>query len=260
MLRTPISPPLSHLIAGSVLVLCAANTQAKGLFDTDPAEGGFYASGFIGAGFLSDTDFAGSQDPAPGSPGVFGAPANVEAEFDTDVYFGGAIGYRLPFKFLTYFQPRLDLEVSYLDAQVDAGAFNGGDQIFGGSQERLFILGNSLTEIIWSEDQVIIPYIGGGIGVGIIDNNISYFPNNGIATAPTFAVQGDDTALTTHTTIGVTIPVNDQFEVYGEGRYLLSFDVDDERTFIGDGGETFNATIDDDPDAFSVTVGMRWRF
>ena len=258
-LTTKKRPP-SRLLAIAALILCATGAQAKGLFDTDPAEGGFYVSGFIGAGFANDTDFDGTQDPALGSPGLAGAPANVEAEFDTDAYFGGAIGYRLPYKFLTYFQPRLELEISYLDADVDGGAFNNGDQIFGGSQESLFILGNSFTDIIWSENQVIIPYIGGGIGVGIIDNNINYFPNNGIATAPTFAVQGRDTGLATHTTIGVTVPITEQFEVYGEGRYLLTLNIDDERTFVGDGGETFNANVDDDPDAFSLTVGMRWRF
>lgn len=251
---------LAQLAAGTALVLCGAGVQAKGLFDTDPAEGGFYLSGFVGAGFANDASFNGTQDPAAGSPGIAGAPADIDADFDTDVYFGGAVGYRFPYKFLTYFQPRLELEISYLDADVDGGSFNGGDQIFGGSQESLFILGNSFTEIIWSENQAVIPYIGGGIGVGIIDNNITYFPNNGIATSPTFVAQGSDTGLATHTTIGVTIPVNEQFEVYGEGRYLLTLNVDAERTFVGDGGETFNADVDDDPDAFSLTVGLRWRF
>lgn len=251
---------LSQLTAGAVLLLCVANAHAKGLFDTDPAEGGFYVSGFIGAGFPNDASFDGTQDPAAGSPGLAGTPAEIDADFDNDVYFGGAVGYRLPYKFWTYFQPRLELEISYLDVDVDGGAFNGGDQTFGGSQESLFILGNSFTEIIWSENQAIIPYIGGGIGVGIIDNNILYFPNNGVATAPTFAVEGSDTGLATHTTIGVTVPVNEQLEFYGEGRYLLTLNVDADRTFIGDGGETFNARVDDDPDAFSLTVGLRWRF
>ena len=168
--------PLKQLAVGAAALLCVANVHAKGLFDTDPAEGGFYVSGFVGAGFANDAGFDGTQDPAAGSPGTFGAPAEIDAEFDTDVYFGGALGYRLPYRFLTYFQPRLELEVSYLDAGVDGGSFNGGDQIFSGSQESLFILGNSLTEIIWSENQAVIPYFGGGLGVGIIDNNIQYFP------------------------------------------------------------------------------------
>lgn len=248
------------LITGLILAMSATTAQAKGLFDTDPAEGGFYVSGFVGAGFQNDADFGGTQDPAAGSPGLAGADADVEASFDTDVYFGGAIGYRLPYKFLTYFQPRLELEVSYLDAGVDGGSFNGGDQIFGGGQESLFILGNSLTEIRWSDNQAVVPYIGGGIGVGIIDNNLTYFPNNGVATSPTFAVQGRSTGLATHTTIGVSIPVNEQLEVYGEGRYLLTLDIDGERTFVGGGGQIFNADVDDDPDAFSLTVGLRYRF
>jgi len=249
-----------QLALGGVILFCVANAHAKGLFNTDPAEGGFYVSGFAGAGFPNDVRFKGTQNPAVGSPGLAGSPAEIKAGFDTDVYFGGALGYRLPYKFLTYFQPRLELEVSYLDAGVDGGSFNAGDQTFAGSQESLFILGNSLTEIVWSEDQAIIPYFGGGIGVGIIDTTIRYFPNNGIATSPTFAAKGRDTGLTTHTTLGVSIPVNDKFEIYGEGRYLLTLGVDAERTFIGDGGATFNADVDDDADAFSLTLGLRWRF
>ncbi len=251
---------ISHLLAGTALLFCSATTQAKGLFDTDPADGGLYLSGFVGAGFPNDANFSGQQDPALGSPGTAGAAADISASFDNDVYFGGAVGYRLPYKFLTYLQPRVELEVSYLDTDVDGGAFNDGDQIFGGSQESLYIFVNSFTDIIWSEDQAIIPYFGGGIGIGVIDNDITYFPNNGIAAAPTFGVQGQDTGLASHTTLGVSIPVNDKLEVYGEGRYLLTLDVDDERRFIGGGGEIFNADVDDNLDGFSLTLGLRFKF
>ena len=251
---------LVQLAAGAALLMAGNHVQAKGIFDTDPAEGGFYVSGFVGAGFLGDADFDGTQDPAPGSPGVVGAPANVDVDFDTDVYFGGAVGYRLPYRFLTYVQPSLELEISYIDADVGSGSTNGGDQSFGGSQERLFIFVNSLAEIIWSEDQAFIPYIGGGLGAGFIDSSIEYFPNNGVATSPTFAVQGTDTGVTSHTMLGVRIPVNEQFEIYGEGRYVLSLNIDADRRFVGDGGETFNARVNDDLDAFTLTAGLRWKF
>jgi len=96
--------PLMQLALGGVILFCVANAHAKGLFNTDPAEGGFYVSGFAGAGFPNDVRFKGTQNPAVGSPGLAGSPAEIKAGFDTDVYFGGALGYRLPYKFLTYFR------------------------------------------------------------------------------------------------------------------------------------------------------------
>lgn len=241
--------------------------MAQGLFGSEPAESSFYVSGFIGAGFVGDSSFSGTQNPDPAIPAavggsVAGAVAEVDLDFDTDIYFGGALGYQLPFQFFGLFHPRIELEVSYLEADIDSGSFNGGNQVFSGTQENLFIFLNNFTDIKWREDQNVVPYFGGGLGVGIIDTNAFYFPPAAaFAPQPAFAVQGEDTGFATHTTIGATVFISDQLEVFGEGRYLQTYGIDAERRFLG-GGTTdlFNADVSDRPDGFTLSGGIRFRF
>ena len=134
--------------------------------------------------------------------------------------------------------------------------------MFSGDQSTLFVLINNYTDIRWTDNQVIIPYIGGGLGVGIFDTNIAYFgPTAPFAPAPAFILEGEDVGFATSTAIGLTIAANDNFEIYGEGRYLKTYGVDADRNFFG-GTDTglFNAELDDNPDAFTVTGGIRVRF
>lgn len=247
---------------------CLSTTAtAQGLFGSSPAEDSFYVSAFVGAGFPSDNSFSGTQEPDAAIPAtvggsVAGADADIDIGYGTDIYFGGAIGYQLPFQFWNLFHPRIEIEVSYLDASVDGGSFNEGVQDFSGSQESLFIFANNFTDIKWREDQLIIPYIGGGIGAGIIDTNVFYVaPTAPFAPAPAFGVIGEDTGFATHTTIGATLILTEHIEAYGEARYLQTYGIDAERRFLG-GGTTdlFNADVSDRPDGITVSAGMRYRF
>ena len=246
------------LIAGTSLTFTPA--AHAGIFDTDPAPGSVYVSGFIGGSFPSDADFEGTQAPAAGVPGVAGAAANIEADLDSDVYFGGAVGARLPFKYWKYFQPRLELEISHTDNDVSSGAFNGGSQTFSGSQSVTYYLINNYSDITWKENQKIVPYFGGGIGIADYDTDIQYFPNNGVATVPNFAVQNSGSAFTTVSALGATLKATERFDLYVEGRYLKTYGLDAERTFIDGGASGFNADVDDDPDGLSLTVGTRINF
>jgi len=246
------------LLALSALTIAPA-AQA-GIFDFDPAEGGVYASSFIGLSFPGDADFEGTQAPAEGVPGAAGAAANIQADLDSDAYYGGAIGVRLPFKYWKYFQPRLEAEISYTENDVSAGSFNGGNQSFSGSQSVTYFLINNSSDIIWDDNQRIVPYFGGGIGIADYNSDIQYFPNNGVATAPTFAVQNSDSGFATVSTLGATFKANEKFDLYVEGRYLKTYGIDAERTFIAGGASGFNAAVDDNPDGFSLTVGTRVNF
>ncbi|MEO0831982.1 MAG: hypothetical protein AAFU58_00625 [Pseudomonadota bacterium] len=58
-----------------------APLASAGVFDTEPAKGGFYLSGFGGINFGQDADFDGVQDPAAGVPGLAGGPALVNVDF-----------------------------------------------------------------------------------------------------------------------------------------------------------------------------------
>lgn len=247
------------LLAATIIPFFASTAHA-GIFDFDPAKGNVYVSGFVGLSLPSDADFTGTQAPAVGVPGAAGALADIQADLDSDAYFGGAIGARLPFKYWKYFQPRLEAEISYTKSDVSSGSFNGGDQIFTGDQSVTYFLINNSSEIIWNENQKIVPYFGGGIGIADYNSDIQYFPNNGVATEPTFAVQNSDSGFTTVSTLGATFKANEKFDLYVEGRYLKTYGIDAERTFIADGASGFNAEVDDDPDGFSLTVGTRLNF
>jgi len=233
-------------------------TAHAGIFDRTPAEGNVYVSGFIGGSFPGDVNFEGVQAPATGSPGTAGAPATVNAEFDTDIYYGGAVGARLPFKFLKYFQPRLEAEVSYQSTDVSAGSFNGGNQTFSGNQSTFYVLVNSYSDIIWEDNQRLVPYVGGGIGVGVVETDIQYF--GAAALAPVFRTFGDSTNFATVSTLGVTAKVSDKIDIFTEGRYSKIYGVDVERRFIGGGSDIFNANLDDNPGGFSLTIGTRLNF
>ena len=247
-------------LMATITALAASSTASAGIFDFDPAEGGVYVSGFVGVSAPSDADFEGVQNPAAGVPGAAGADAAIEADFDSDVYFGGAIGAHLPFKYWTYFQPRLELEISYFDNDVDSGNFNGGNQVFQGDQSVTLYLLNNASDIIWEENQRIVPYFGGGIGIADYSTNIEYFPNNGVATAPTFAVRNSDSGFATVSKLGATFKATDRFDLYVEGRYLKTYGIDAERRFIAGGADGFSADVDDDPDGVTLTVGTRINF
>jgi len=250
------TPKHIALIALASLMMTPA--AHAGIFDTDPAKGGFYVSGFVGGGFPSDASFNGVQAPETGVPGAAGAPADIDADIGSDVFYGASAGAKLPFKYWKYFQPRLELEVSYLENDVEGGSFNGGNQNFSGFQSTLFITLNNYSDIIWKEDQKIIPYFGGGLGAGVVDSGILYGP--AAATAPTFGVIGEDTGLATISALGVTAKVTDQIDIYTEGRYYKIYGIDAERRFIAGDNDGFSADVDDDPSGFTLTVGTRFNF
>ncbi len=237
-----------------------SSTAHAGIFDMEPAKGGFYVSGFVGGAFPFDAEFEGTQSPGAGVPGAPGAPANVEVDFGTDAFFGGAVGAQLPFKYWKIFHPRLEVEVSRLETDVDDGSFNNGDQSFSGDQGITFYLINNKSDIQWAEDQRIIPYFGGGLGLASVNTDVQYFPNNGVATTATFALEGDETVFATVSNIGVTFKTNSNIDVYTEARYYKLYDVDTQRVFVGGGANQFNANLDDNTDGITVTAGMRINF
>ena len=192
-MRSPSLPLVSLLLSAGTVAMLPTSAMAQST--NDAPEGGLYIGVKGGITSPSDETFSGDQDPVTPSPGVAGAPADVAVAFDEGATFADTVGYRLPTRFLGIFQPSIEAEFSYGESDVSGGAFNGGDQIFGGDVSvNTFTLGYR-SEIHWTDDQKFIPYAGGSIGIADVDANINYFPNNGVATAPTFEVSGSDTGL-----------------------------------------------------------------
>ncbi|MEO0883795.1 MAG: hypothetical protein AAFY34_13845 [Pseudomonadota bacterium] len=203
--------PKGLLIGAAAAFGLAVPVAAQGLFE--PTDGDFYISGFVG-GFFPDDDL-GDIDLD-----------DIDIDIDDDVYFGGAIGASLPFKSFGFIQTRIEAEVSYteldvgLDDDSDLGIIVPDNADF----DLLFIQANSYADLKFSDDPLLIPYIGGGLGVAIADVS-------GIA-------EGE---FVTNNSIGVTLPIN-KLDLYTEGRY----------TRIWVDGPDF--------DSFSWTAGLRIRF
>ncbi|MEL6379147.1 MAG: P44/Msp2 family outer membrane protein [Pseudomonadota bacterium] len=244
------------VMAALSLSLVAAPDARAGVFDTDPAKGGFYISGFGGINFGQDAEFEGIQDPAAGVPGVAGGPALVDVDFGSARTFGGAVGAQLPFKVFGVFHPRIEIEGSSLRQTVESGAFNSGTQSFSGQLSGTALYLNNYSDIKFSENQVLVPYIGGGIGAVFLDSDIQYFP--AALSAPNFAVQGEDTALGTHMAGGISFRFNDAFDLYSEARYTRIYNADFDRRFLANDG--FSATVEDTISTVSVVGGLRFRF
>lgn len=251
-----ISALTASLLGASVLAL---PSQAEGLFSFEKAEGDIYVSGYGGVTFGKDNQFVGLQAPEAGVPGVAGASATVDVDYSADRTFGGAIGAQLPFKyFFGIIQPRIEVEGSTFQQSVSSGSFNGGSQTFLGDLSGTTILFNNYSDFIFSEDQVIVPYLGGGLGVAFINSDIQYFP--GTATAPTFGVIAEDTAFAGHFAGGVTFRFSEKFDLYTEARYTRITGVELERRFVAGGADGFNADVSDRIENITVFGGLRFRF
>ncbi|MEL7488359.1 MAG: hypothetical protein AAGJ87_14215, partial [Pseudomonadota bacterium] len=207
---------MSKIVAtATATAMIAAPAAAEGLFNFEPAPSSFYISGFGGGSFLGDSEFTGFSNPEAGIPGPTGVadvPLSVAVDYSTGYTVGGAIGKSLPFTYWGIFQPRLEIEFSYLENNINAGSFNGGAQTFLGEQESTFIYLNNYSDIRWSPNQRFVPYIGGGLGVAFVDSNVQYFPAS--ATAPTFGVLGEDTAFASHIAAGASYDLTGGLELY----------------------------------------------
>jgi len=184
----------------------------------------------------------------------------VEAEYDSGVQLSGAVGYRIPTRIFGLFQPSVEVEYNYASPSISGGSFNGGDQIFSGDVDINTFSLNYQSDIRWKNDQKIIPFWGGGIGIADVDANIQYFPNNGIATAPTFAVQGSDTGFSLQSNIGVRVELTDNIDLQARARYQRVTGLDFERTFVAAGNSAFNADVGGRYEAVSFLAGLRYNF
>lgn len=243
----------------AAILMTAAPAMAQDSEEFKP-KGGLYISVAAGVSVPNNSEFSGVQAPVAPSPGMPGAPANADVNFGTDFTAQGAIGYRFATRFLGVFQPSVELEYNYASASVSSGAFNGGNQTFGGDFDIDSYSLNYQSDIRWSNGQRVIPFLGSGIGIADIRANILYFPNNGVATAPTFGVIGNDTAFTLQSNAGVRFVLTDSIELQARARYQRIRGLDFERRFIAGSNNAFNAQLEGNYDSFNFLAGVRYNF
>jgi opacity protein-like surface antigen len=247
---------LAATSAFAFILAAPANAQESGLGNE-----GFYVALSGSADFANSGEFDGVQTPATGVPGTAGSPASVAVDYDTGYAIRGAIGYEFKKGLLIdNLVPRAEIEFEYGENDVGSGAFNAGNQSFSGGISRYAVKASLYNDIRWAADQAFIPYFGGGIGIGVVDADIAYFPNNGTASAPTFGVQGSATTFTTHSAIGATYKLTDQIEIFGEGRYTDYGDGAFQRVFVANSTAEFSADLEGDSEVFAIGAGLRFRF
>lgn len=230
---------LTAALVGSLL---AGSASAQGLFSFDAAEGGAYVSGHVGTA-------------SPGDAELSGTGTNLDAEFDSSSTYGIAAGYRLPFKYWTYFQPRLELEISASESDLSDIRLNGARRTGTGEVSTTYFLFNNYNDITWTEGQTLVPFLGGGIGLANIDLSVQEAATPG--GAPAAITEDDASALATTFAGGLTWHVSDRFELYGEARYATIYGAEFDRQETGGPAAR---SLEDDLSASTFTVGARLSF
>lgn len=229
-------------LAAGVFFALAGSASAQGLFSFDAAEGGAFVSGFAGSSVSGNAELSGGG-------------TRLAAEFDTSPAYGGAAGYRLPFKYWTYFQPRLELEISSARTDVSSARLNGIPRTVSGELSSTAFLFNNYNDISWSDGQTIVPFLGGGLGVSRLELSLADAATPG-SEAP-LAIDDDTSVLTTTFAGGLTWHATDKFEVYGEARFIKVYGARFER--LAAGGSSAQS-LKDDLNAATFTVGARVGF
>lgn len=219
-----------------------------------PKQDNFYISFFGGANIaINDIEFANGLANGAGVPSV------VDTELDTGFTFGGAVGYKWrDFKFRGI-TPRTELEVSYFDNDVDSVNFSlngpGQEVVASGSQiSGVNIFGNLLFDWENAFDSGITPYVGGGVGISIVNNNIVY---NG----PGLNLNDSDTAFAWNIGAGASYNITERASLFVDARYQQIVDLESTRrigsnAIAGAGGGDF----EDDFSSILVRAGISVGF
>ncbi|HVY13410.1 MAG TPA: outer membrane beta-barrel protein [Alphaproteobacteria bacterium] len=135
-----------------------ASYDDRPLMSASPAgSGGVYVALRSGFSLPQDTNFSDLN-------------GNFVSQYKTGWEIGGALGYQFP-AFSRWFSPRLEIEASDHRASVDKQVINGAsfsDPNAFGTTNAWRLFGNGYLDFA-TASSLIKPYIGGGIGVGIVD-------------------------------------------------------------------------------------------
>lgn len=240
MLNTRFLSAADAVLVAAFAASAASAGEISELIQRNPAHSGFYVAGFGGAAFPDDNDFSG---PA----------GTIEFESDTGYTIGGAVGYRWPVRFFGFLQPRTEVEVSYLDSDIDGSnfVFIDGSRAEG-DQTAIFAYLNNYLDLRFSDSQRFVPYIGGGIGAAFLDVDIDRI---GGSLADSRLAETDDTDFAGHVAVGLTYELSRRAELYTEGRYFRVSNVD-----LDFAGPSSLVTQDGRIEGYSVLGGLRWRF
>ena len=212
--------------AGALFATTALSTAAQA--------DGFYVSAFTGLAMQNDQDNRASGQA-------------LDISLDNGFVIGGAIGYKLPISSF-----RVELELAYRENDITAGQLlSDPSAAFSGDNSSLGAFANVLYD--FGGFPLFTPYIGAGIGVGGVESDVvrTAAVNDlrfGGPTKTEFLYQG---------IAGVTIPINDSFDLFAEGRYYVAPGVDfDLIDTVLNTTTTFNSSYE----VIQLQAGLRFKF
>ncbi|CUH85865.1 Outer membrane protein W [Thalassovita mediterranea] len=228
------STMLKHSLIGATLIASAALAAPASAQD-------WYGSAFLGYSYADDLDYSGT---------IGAGPQTVETDLDESASFGITIGREFG-SIGGNASLRGEIELSYRSNDVTAVDFSGngaGNEANpGGDISSTFLLANAIVD--FDTGSAFTPYVGAGIGVGFIEQNVIYGPTSNVT------IRGDDEAFTAQLIAGASYEISETTSLFGDVRYARSYDVTGTRT-----SPAGVATVSDDLSSTSVNFGVRFKF
>ncbi|WP_420585782.1 outer membrane protein [Ruegeria sp.] len=224
------------ILTSAALTLSASALAAQSLTD------GLYIQGFAGYSQFQDSDFSGT---------ISGSNQSVDTDFDGGFGLGVAIGTEIPQWSNDTIGTRIELELSFRDGDVDGVNFTGNGPAaegnISGDVTQTSLFANVLVD--FKQAGALTPYVGLGIGATYSDLDFAYGPG--------VELDDSDTTFAAQIIAGVAYDLNDNTALTLDTRYTRAFDVSSDR--LSPSG-ALTGTVEDDIDAFSVNVGLRYGF
>jgi opacity protein-like surface antigen len=201
----------------------------------------WYGAGSIGYSFAENPSFTGT---------IGGSSQSVDLDLDENASFGIAIGREFG-SLSDGISLRGEIELSYRTNDVQSVDFSGNgagaEANPAGDISSTFLLANAIVD--FETGGSFTPYLGAGVGVGFIDQNVVYGAGNNVT------IRGEDEAFTAQLIAGTSYALNDTTSLFGDVRYARSFDVTGTRTSPGG-----VASVSEDLSTTSVNFGVRFKF
>ena len=224
------------LLASTALTISASALAAQSLSE------GLYLQGFAGYSQLQDSDFSGT---------INGSSQSVDTDFDGGYGLGIAVGKEIPQWSNDQFGTRIELELSYRDNDVDGVNFSGNgpgaEGNISGDVSQTSLFANVLVD--FKQAGAFTPYVGLGLGATYSDLDFVYGPG--------VELNDTDTTFAAQIIAGVAYEISPNTSLTLDTRYARAFDVSSAR-LAPNGAST--GTVEDDIDAISVNVGLRYGF
>jgi len=224
------------ILASAALALSTSALAAQSLTD------GLYIQGFAGYSQLQDSDFSGT---------IGGSTQSVDTDFDGGFGLGIAVGTEIPQWSNNAVNTRVELELSYRDNDADSTDFSGNGQgqepNTSGDVTQTSLFANVLFD--FKQSGAFTPYVGLGVGATYSDIDFVYGPG--------VELDDSDTNFAAQIIAGVAYDISDTTALTLDTRYTRAFDVSSDR--LAPSG-ALTGTVEDDIDAFSVNVGLRYGF